>query len=488
MPAKLILTINNQKLGVDLVDGVYRVGRQKPADVVIPDATMSGNHAELQIKGNSCMVRDLGSTNGTFVNGKQVRAATPVTASDELRFGGIIVELQFPAAVQPVSDVPSAPSAAAVQMQAVKVAASRLSWTLRYWLAGAYAILFLLLLFFFVLYYAENSASQVRLRARYHTFASQYIHPLKGSQTGPIPAPVLDDSLTEPIIVANREGNVLYPAPLPGTTPPQSPLIDPKSTPPNQVYEGSKYDLFVLPRTKEEGKDAARSFPVRVGGDLVGYVVGRPAEVNDSPLGFLLPMLMVASFISLLVLYFTLRPVNAMMRSSLKNLTDKLSPLVNGFIEELPRDPKVGEVNELANEIEKAVSLAKTEAAGAGGRRKQTSEYAPLVSDLADSAKLPYCFISGDFKLLHANRELSSIQELARASIGDSIFDTGMTAVQSKQLVQAIAEARSGTDASVNITLSRRGSASPHDIRVRSFQEPGTRAQMYGIIFNSGMP
>jgi len=54
------------------------VGRED-AEIVVPDPTMSGRHFEILARGAEYFVRDLGSSNGTFLNGDRVRAAELVS-------------------------------------------------------------------------------------------------------------------------------------------------------------------------------------------------------------------------------------------------------------------------------------------------------------------------------------------------------------------------------------------------------------------------
>ena len=56
----------------NLEDGQHTVGRSSENDVQVAMARVSKVHAELKIDGERIFVRDLGSSNGTFVNGKLV--------------------------------------------------------------------------------------------------------------------------------------------------------------------------------------------------------------------------------------------------------------------------------------------------------------------------------------------------------------------------------------------------------------------------------
>jgi hypothetical protein len=69
------------------------VGRSRECDVVVGEETVSRFHVELRRgKDDTWTVRDLDSTNGTWLNGARVHEA-PLAAGDELRLGGLRMEL-----------------------------------------------------------------------------------------------------------------------------------------------------------------------------------------------------------------------------------------------------------------------------------------------------------------------------------------------------------------------------------------------------------
>src|SRR5262249_25390810 len=66
----------------------YLVGRAVECDVVIDDTSVSRRHAELQVAPPGLDVRDLGSRNGTFVDGTRISAGT-VVPGQGLSFGHV---------------------------------------------------------------------------------------------------------------------------------------------------------------------------------------------------------------------------------------------------------------------------------------------------------------------------------------------------------------------------------------------------------------
>lgn len=70
------------------------VGRSRNCDVVVGEETVSPVHAELRHAGNIWTVRDLGSTNGTWLNGSRVREAR-LSPGDVLLLGGLRLDLRI---------------------------------------------------------------------------------------------------------------------------------------------------------------------------------------------------------------------------------------------------------------------------------------------------------------------------------------------------------------------------------------------------------
>jgi hypothetical protein len=72
---------------VTVDEGPLTIGRLPECSIVVEDANVSRRHAELRRDGDDVVVSDLGSTNGTRVNGAQVRGARRLNDGDEITVG-----------------------------------------------------------------------------------------------------------------------------------------------------------------------------------------------------------------------------------------------------------------------------------------------------------------------------------------------------------------------------------------------------------------
>lgn len=70
------------------------VGRNPDVDIVISDPNVSRRHAEFWRTAEGVALRDLGSTNGTFVNGHRVTAVS-LTPRDDVTIGGLHLRIEL---------------------------------------------------------------------------------------------------------------------------------------------------------------------------------------------------------------------------------------------------------------------------------------------------------------------------------------------------------------------------------------------------------
>ena len=88
---KLTLVVERTALKVYDIDHVdhpvIRVGREMGLEVVIDNVAVSRHQAEIRLQDTQWFVRDLGSGNGTLLNGRRLAGMAPLKRGDEISFG-----------------------------------------------------------------------------------------------------------------------------------------------------------------------------------------------------------------------------------------------------------------------------------------------------------------------------------------------------------------------------------------------------------------
>jgi hypothetical protein len=80
--------------GVFSLDAVTTLGRDVNNAIVVEDRFASAEHAILTFRGRAWYVEDLGSTNGTFVNGNEIDGLSPLGFGDEVQIGQVRMRLE----------------------------------------------------------------------------------------------------------------------------------------------------------------------------------------------------------------------------------------------------------------------------------------------------------------------------------------------------------------------------------------------------------
>ncbi len=86
----IVRTGPNPGVVIDLTKEVSMMGRDVTNDVVLGDAEVSRQHARITRTPAGYVLEDLGSTNGTFVNGDRLAAPRVLNAGDLLGLGEIV--------------------------------------------------------------------------------------------------------------------------------------------------------------------------------------------------------------------------------------------------------------------------------------------------------------------------------------------------------------------------------------------------------------
>ncbi|MFF3144799.1 FHA domain-containing protein [Streptomyces sp. NPDC057927] len=96
-PPRLIVTHGRPAGGVfDIPDGYCEIGKLPSSRVRLDQDGVSRRHASLTRAGNHIVVDDLGSTNGTYVNGRRLHSALTLRDGDRLCIGVVELRVSWP--------------------------------------------------------------------------------------------------------------------------------------------------------------------------------------------------------------------------------------------------------------------------------------------------------------------------------------------------------------------------------------------------------
>lgn len=93
--SRLLFVKSDTQQGNELeVNDVTVMGRSDEADYVLDDPYASEFHLRLVAQENGLMLHDLGSTNGTYVNGRRISAPAPLRRGDTVQVGKTVMEVR----------------------------------------------------------------------------------------------------------------------------------------------------------------------------------------------------------------------------------------------------------------------------------------------------------------------------------------------------------------------------------------------------------
>src|SRR5579863_9630581 len=82
----------------DLIGDKTTIGRVEDNTFQIAHPSVSSHHCEVLLRGNDVVIKDLNSTNGSFINNQQVTGEAVLKAGQILRLGQVEVRLESGAA------------------------------------------------------------------------------------------------------------------------------------------------------------------------------------------------------------------------------------------------------------------------------------------------------------------------------------------------------------------------------------------------------
>lgn len=73
--------------------GGILIGRAGEADLILDKGSVSKRHARIVARGDRYLLRDLGSTNGTYLNSRRIRSEVALKPRDRIYLGEFIVRV-----------------------------------------------------------------------------------------------------------------------------------------------------------------------------------------------------------------------------------------------------------------------------------------------------------------------------------------------------------------------------------------------------------
>ena len=95
--AHYLVVVEGEGLGmrIELGPGKLVIGRQEPADIVIPDTQISRKHCRVGLVMGELFVTDLESSNGTFVSGTRISGSKHVAPGERITIGATVLEHEW---------------------------------------------------------------------------------------------------------------------------------------------------------------------------------------------------------------------------------------------------------------------------------------------------------------------------------------------------------------------------------------------------------
>ena len=93
--AKILVTSGDNNVTTVHIQKSLTIGRNPDNELVLVDDVASRYHAMIRREDDGYVVVDLGSSNGTFLNGQPVSIATKLESGDEIRMGEVVLQFHY---------------------------------------------------------------------------------------------------------------------------------------------------------------------------------------------------------------------------------------------------------------------------------------------------------------------------------------------------------------------------------------------------------
>jgi DNA-binding winged helix-turn-helix (wHTH) protein len=105
-PLRVKLCLTFEKREVALMNGANVIGRAPDATIQIDSLGVSRYHARIQVSDDDATLEDLGSKNGTHLDGKRITTPARLSDGSQIRLGTIVVTFRMALPTSPTQSLP----------------------------------------------------------------------------------------------------------------------------------------------------------------------------------------------------------------------------------------------------------------------------------------------------------------------------------------------------------------------------------------------
>jgi serine phosphatase RsbU (regulator of sigma subunit) len=120
---RFVLLQGGEVIPFPVTNDVMLLGRHPDCDIQLQSNMLSRKHARLVREDGSFFIEDLGSGNGTFLNGKRIESRLPINHNDRVKLGPLLLRFEGEEVAQQAPDAAATPSEKPEIMATVEIAA-----------------------------------------------------------------------------------------------------------------------------------------------------------------------------------------------------------------------------------------------------------------------------------------------------------------------------------------------------------------------------